>query len=58
MTPEMILAAIVALEKLAEIIAKAVQTAKQSKELTPEQEADFDQRLAALRTAPHWQPRS
>lgn len=46
----LILAAIDILERAPEIIAKL----KQNAELTPEQEAQLDERIAGLKNQPHW----
>lgn len=49
-----ILALIEAAIALIEKIPSAVKALKQSAELTPEQEAQLDQRIAALKEQAHW----
>lgn len=44
-------------EHLYEYITSLVNTAKQDAELTPEQEAEIDARMAATFASPAWQPR-
>ena len=54
MQPAAILALIEAAIALIEKIPSAVTALKQSAELTPEQEALLDQRIAALKDQAHW----
>lgn len=54
MQPAVILALIEAALALIERIPSAVQALKQSAELTPEQEAQLDQRIAKLKDQAHW----
>jgi uncharacterized coiled-coil DUF342 family protein len=54
MQPTVILALIEAALALIEKIPSAVQALKQTTELTPEQEAQLDQRIAQLKDQAHW----
>ena len=56
MQPIVILALIEAAIALIEKIPAAVTALKQSAELTPEEEAQLDQRIAALKDQAHWKP--
>ena len=55
MNPTQILALVNAALLLIEKIGPAVSALKQSAELTPEQEAELDKRLADIKSAAHWQ---
>ena len=49
--------ALVEFEKeIQDLIAKIVASLAANKELTPEQEAEFDQRIKDLESQPWWQP--
>ena len=48
--------AISLVEQLIPYIAKLRSAARQSRELTPQQDAEFDARLTALFDQPHWKP--
>jgi uncharacterized coiled-coil DUF342 family protein len=54
MQPTVILALIEAALALIDKIPSAVQALKQTTELTPEQEAQLDQRIAQLKDQAHW----
>ena len=54
MQPAVILALIEAAIALVEKIPSTVQALKQSAELTPEQEAQLDERIAKLKDQAHW----
>jgi len=54
MSPTAILALINAGLSLLEHLPGLITALKQSKELTPEQEAELDARIAALQTQEHW----
>jgi hypothetical protein len=54
MQPAVILALIEAAIALVEKIPSAVTALKQSAELTPEQEAQLDERIAKLKDQSHW----
>ena len=54
MQPSVILALIEAAIALVEKIPSAVQALRQSAELTPEQEAQLDERIAKLKDEAHW----
>lgn len=56
MQPIVILALIEAAIALIEKIPAAVTALKQSAELTPEEEAQLDQRIQQLNSLPHWNP--
>ena len=55
MTPLEIIALVDAFVVLAEKVPAAIQALKQNAEMTPEQEAALDERIAKLKTLPHWQ---
>lgn len=55
MDPATILALVSAAIALVEKIPGAIETLKQNAELTPEQEAELDQKIAELKTKAHWQ---
>ena len=55
MTPVEIIALIDAFVVLAERIPTAIQALKRDAEMTPEEEAALDERIAKLKTLSHWQ---
>lgn len=55
MEPTAILALINAALQLVEKIGPLIAALKQNQELTPEQEAELDARIATLKNQPHWQ---
>lgn len=57
MKTEQIAVLISTISQLSQLVQTGIQTAKQAAELTPEQEADFQARLAAAQQSPAWQPR-
>jgi hypothetical protein len=54
MTGVEIIALVGAAVELAKLVPGAVRVLKQSGELTPEQEAELDRKIAELNTLPHW----
>lgn len=56
MTPEQIFAAMSAAQLLIKLASDAVEKAKERGEWTPQQEAEFDAKLAEARQQAHWKP--
>lgn len=54
MNPTEIIALIDAFVALAAKLPTAIEALKRNTELTPEEEAALDQRIAQLKTLPHW----
>jgi hypothetical protein len=55
MTPIQIIALVDAFVALAEKIPAAIAALKRNAEMTPAEEAALDERIAKLKTLPHWQ---